>query len=244
MPQKQSIGIGCRLGSARSVKHHSCKRGYRVSDQYKIGAPIMMIPKEFDVRKIDVIAFGVVSVLFLIFNVSYWITFLGVDVTLVQISSCQQDMYLTLCTYYTSTVIVISIILENTLPSQLYKCLYLIFINVLIPLMFILPRKRIISQPSLTPDKTTNYSQTRQNIRCVLAFTLLFKIYSIWAEIYHQFVYNLVRNLKDTLFIDFLGKYVLILSHLAKYIQKYNLLLQQILAIFNSDNIDYVVCAH
>ena len=83
MPQKQSIGIGCRLGSARSVKHHSCKRGYRVSDQYKIGAPIMMIPKEFDVRKIDVIAFGVVSVLFLIFNVSYWITFLGVDVTLV-----------------------------------------------------------------------------------------------------------------------------------------------------------------
>ena len=83
MPQKHSIGVGYRLGSARSVKHHSCKRGYRVSDQYKTGAPIMMIPKEFDVRKIDVIAFGVVSVLFLIFNVSYWITFLGADVTLV-----------------------------------------------------------------------------------------------------------------------------------------------------------------
>ena len=81
--QNQSIGVGYRLGSSRSVKHHSCKRGYRVSDQYKSGAPIMMIPKEFDVRKIDVIAFGVVSVLFLIFNVSYWITFLGADVTLV-----------------------------------------------------------------------------------------------------------------------------------------------------------------
>ena len=80
---KQSIGVGYRLGSARSVNHHSCKRGYRVSDQYKTGAPMMMIPKEFDVRKIDVIAFGVVSVLFLIFNVSYWITFLGADVTLV-----------------------------------------------------------------------------------------------------------------------------------------------------------------
>ena len=83
MPQKQSIGVGYRLGSARSVKHHSCKRGYRVSDQYKTGAPIMMIRKEFNVRKIDVIAFGVVSVLFLIFNVSYWITFLGADITLV-----------------------------------------------------------------------------------------------------------------------------------------------------------------
>lgn len=82
IPQKQSIGVGYRLGSARSVKHHSCKRGYRVSDQYKTGAPIMMIPKEFDVRKIDIIAFGVVSVLFLIFNVSYWIAFLGTDVTL------------------------------------------------------------------------------------------------------------------------------------------------------------------
>ena len=80
--QKQPICVGYRLGSARSVKHHSCKRGYRVSDQYKTGAPIMMIPKEFDVRKIDIIAFGVVSVLFLIFNVSYWITFLGTDVTL------------------------------------------------------------------------------------------------------------------------------------------------------------------
>ena len=104
----------------------------------------------------------------------------------------------------------------NTLPSQLYKCLYLIFINVLISLMFILPRKRKIGSPSLTPDKTTNYSQTRQNIQRVLVFTLLFKIYSICTEIYHQFVYNLVWNLKDTLFIDFLGKYVLILSHLAK----------------------------
>ena len=72
--------------------------------------------------------------------------------------------------------------------------------------MFILPRKRKISSPSLTPDKTTNYSQTRQNIQRVLAFTLLFKIYSICTEIYHQFVYNLVRNLKDTLFIDFFGK--------------------------------------
>ena len=82
MPQKHSIGVGYRLGSARSVKHHSCKRGYRVSDQYKTGAPIMMIRKEFNVRKIDVIAFGVVSVLFLIFNVSYWITFLGANVTL------------------------------------------------------------------------------------------------------------------------------------------------------------------
>ena len=129
-------------------------------------------------------------------------------------------------------------------PSQLYKCLYLIFINVLISLMFILPRKRKISSPSLTPDKTTNYLQTTQNIRCVLAFTLLFKIYSICTEIYHQFVYTLVRNVKDILFIDFLGKYVLILSHLAKQIQKYNLLLQQILAIFNSDNIEYIVCAH
>ena len=77
---KQSIGVGYRLGS---VKHHSCKRGYRVSDQYKSRAPMLRIPKEFDVRKIDVIAFGVVSVLFLIFNVSYWITFLGADVTLV-----------------------------------------------------------------------------------------------------------------------------------------------------------------
>ena len=83
IPQTQSIGVGYRLGSARTVKHHSCKRGYRVSDHYTTGAPIMMIPKEFDVRKIDVIAFGVVSVLFLIFNVSYWITFLGADVTLV-----------------------------------------------------------------------------------------------------------------------------------------------------------------
>ena len=109
------------------------------------------------------------------------------------------------CTFY-----------NYTLPSQLYKYFYLIFINVLIPLMFILPRKRKISSPSLTPDKTTNYSQTRQSIRCVLAFTLLVKIYSICTDIYHQFVYNLVRNLKDTLFIDFLGKYVLILSHLAK----------------------------
>ena len=54
-----------------------------IGDQYKTGAPMMMIPKEFDVRKIDVIAFGVVSVLFLIFNVSYWITFLGIDVTFV-----------------------------------------------------------------------------------------------------------------------------------------------------------------
>ena len=82
MSQKQSIGVGYRLGSTRSVKHHSCKRGYRVSDQYKTGAPIMMIRKEFNVRKIDVIAFGVVSVLFFIFNVSYWITFLGANVTL------------------------------------------------------------------------------------------------------------------------------------------------------------------
>ena len=80
---KQSIGVGYRLGSARSVNHHSCKRSYRVSDQYKSGAPMMMIHKEFDVRKIDVVAFGVVSVLFLIFNVSYWITFLGIDVTFV-----------------------------------------------------------------------------------------------------------------------------------------------------------------
>ena len=125
-------------------------------------------------------------------------------------------------TYCTCTVIVVlSIDFRNnfrghTLPSQLYKYLYLIFINVLIPLMFIVPRKRKISSPSLTPDKTTNYSQTRQNIQRVMAFTLLFKIYSICTEIYLQFVYNLVRNVKDTLFIDFLGKYVLILSHLAK----------------------------
>ena len=32
---------------------------------------------KFDVRKIDIVAFGIVGVLFVIFNVMYWVTFLG-----------------------------------------------------------------------------------------------------------------------------------------------------------------------
>ena len=36
-----------------------------------------VIPQVFDVRKIDIIAFAVVCLLFILFNVIYWVTFLG-----------------------------------------------------------------------------------------------------------------------------------------------------------------------
>ena len=36
-----------------------------------------VIPRVFDVRKIDIIVFAVVCILFILFNVIYWVAFLG-----------------------------------------------------------------------------------------------------------------------------------------------------------------------